>query len=647
MAATQGEEIVVTGEGLPETPATPAYGSIVLTRADLEATPSGLIENALLLVAGVQQFRRSDSRSANPTAQGSTLRALGGNATSRSLVLFDGVPVTDPFFGYVPFTALPTAQLGRVAVTRGSGAGPFGAGALAGTVELSSAPPGALPRRGASVFVDDTGASQIEVGLVQTLGGGSAVASVRRDRGPGFWTTPVEQRGTASVRAAYHNASANLRLLVPVGSDFELQGRIAAFRDERTLRFRGADSLSAGQDLSVRLVGRGPWQMDALAYVQARDYANVVVSAATFRPVLVQQGTPSTGLGAKLELRPPLGDDTVMRFGLDLRDAAGQTREEARAAATGLVTERRDAGGRNTTGGVFLEIDRVLGPAVLTAGARLDRFAIADGVFRSFAPDGAVRRNDLFDQRSGWETSVRGGAVIALGGRWHLRAAGYTGFRLPTLNELYRPFAVFPVTTLANPALRNERLRGVEAGLDYRDSQFQAALTVFDNRITDAIANATLSATLRQRINVDGIHAQGVEAQAAYAAAGWRVTASAALTKARVKASGTAAALDGRRPAQTPAQVASLAVARKWAAGHEAVLTLRHVGAQFEDDLGRDRLPAATTVDGLLRVPLRSGVAAVIRLENLLDETVVTRNQAGSIDLGAPRTVWWGLELRR
>ncbi len=67
----------------------------------------------LAWAAGFQQFRRSDSRSANPSAQGVTLRGLGGNASSRTLVLLDGVPVSDPFFGYVPFSALPFERLER------------------------------------------------------------------------------------------------------------------------------------------------------------------------------------------------------------------------------------------------------------------------------------------------------------------------------------------------------------------------------------------------------------------------------------------------------------------------------------------------------------------------------------------------------
>src|SRR3546814_13435035 len=47
-----------------------------------------------------------------------------------------------------------------------------------------------------------------------------------------------------------------------------------------------------------------------------------------------------------------------------------------------------------------------------------------------------------------------------------LRAAAYTGLRQPTLNELYRPFVVFPVVTQANANLENERLEGFEAGIE-------------------------------------------------------------------------------------------------------------------------------------------------------------------------------------
>src|SRR3990167_328721 len=122
--------IVVTGQGLAPPPSESAYSVTVLERDRIVAAPSGRIEEVLGEVAGFQQFRRSDSRSSNPTAQGGTLRALGGNASSRALVLFDGVPMADPFFGHIPLSMIAPERLASIRVTRGGGSGPFGAGAV-------------------------------------------------------------------------------------------------------------------------------------------------------------------------------------------------------------------------------------------------------------------------------------------------------------------------------------------------------------------------------------------------------------------------------------------------------------------------------------------------------------------------------------
>ena len=73
--------------------------------------------------------------------------------------------------------------------------------------------------------------------------------------------------------------------------------------------------------------------------------------------------------------------------------------------------------------------------------------------------------------------------------------------------------------------------------------------------------------------------------------------------------------------------------------------TLRHSSSQFEDDLETDRLPAQTTLDAIEPVPLTPRVSLLFRAENLTGETIITRNQAGSIDLGTPRTVWAGLRI--
>jgi len=646
-ANESGPDIVVTGSGLDDTPATPAYDVQTIGRERLRTVASGRIEDALASVAGFQQFRRSDSRSSNPSAQGVTLRALGGNATSRALVLLDGVPMADPLFGYVPLPALSPERLASARVTRGGGAGAFGAGAVAGTIELSSADARTLGLLSASALASQRGESEISATLAPELGQGFAVASARWDRGRGFWTTPVGQRDPLSARARYESWSASLRAVAPIMDSVELQGRVLAFDDRRTLRFAGADSTSSGQDASLRLVGRGDWQFDVLGYVQARDFSNIVISSdtsAAFRKSLDQHSTPSTGLGGKLELRPPIGKNHVLRLGADWRRVRADLREDVYSTLSGQIVRRRAAGGRTDDIGLFAEHDWTLGALVLTAGARADRWTIRDGYLREVAATSPV--DNHYPDRSGWDASLRGGAVWQAGGGLSLRAAAYTGLRLPTLNELYRPFRVGDVTTRANADLVNERLRGFDLGVDYAPSDaVSLSLTVFDNRVRNAVANVTIGTNLRQRRNVDAIHSKGVEGSVNLRRGAFGLDGSLALTRARVRASGVSVLLDGKRPAQTPALAASATLS--WRPDTDIVVSasLRHTGVQFEDDLETDGLPAATTLDAYAELPLGRGFAVVLRAENLWNERIVTRNQAGSIDLGASRTVWIGIRI--
>ena len=637
-------EIIVTGRGLDPALSTSIYATTTLERDVIIASPSGRIEDVLRGVAGFQQFRRSDSRSSNPSAQGVTLRALGGNATSRALVLLDGVPIADPFFGFIPLSAIAPETLGTVRVTRGGGSGPFGAGALAGTIELESAAPGESAPLLASAAINSRAESELSDVLTQRLGRGFAVASGRWDRGQGFFTTPDDQRVPATARAGFDSWNAALRAVAPLTSDVELQARVAAFRDARTLRFEGADSTSEGQEASLRIVGRGAWQFDALAYVQARDFTNVVISSTRFTPVLDQRATPSTGAGGKFELRPPLAEGHDIRIGADYRRADGKLQEDAISAFTGLVTERRRAGGATANLGLFVEDDWQIGPLLVNGGLRADRTSITGGFFRAVDPAGVPVNAISAPDRSDWAVSWRAGALFYATRRLDIRAAAYTGLRLPTLNELYRPFVVFPVLTEANAALENERLEGFEVGLGWQPiNQIVLSLTAFDNEVENAIANVTIAPNLRRRENLPAITARGVEASLAAKFGAVSIDGSLAWTDAEVRGEGASLELDGNRPAQTPQFAASATFGWQPAPGWRVAGTLRHVAAQFEDDREADRLPPATTLDAFLTAPLAGALSVMVRAENLTDETIITRNQGGSIDLGTPRTLWLGL----
>jgi len=640
--------IVVTGEPLEDTPAVAAYSSRELDRQQIISAPSGRIEDVLGAVAGFQQFRRSDSRSSNPSAQGVTLRALGGNATSRALVLLDGVPLEDPFFGYIPLSSIAPERLESIRVTRGGGSGPFGAGALAGTIDLASGDAATLGPVNASALINDRGETELSGGIAQTLGGGFAVASGRWDRGQGFFTTPRDQRVPASARAAFDSWSASLRAVAPLGPQIELQATGRIFDDKRTLRFTGADSSSQGQDASIRVVGRGEWQFDALAYVKARNFSNIVISSTRFVRVLDQRNTPSTGIGGKLEVRPPVGEAHTLRIGADYRRAEGELQEEAFSAFSGNLRERRRAGGTNSDLGLFVEDDWRLGRLILTGGLRADHTRIEDGFFIARDADGNVVSETPSADRSDWTVTYRAGAAYQVSDTLRLRTAAYSGIRLPTLNELYRPFVIFPVVTQANADLENERLEGFEAGIDLTPARgVTFSLTAFDNRLENAIANVTLTPTLRQRQNLPAIHARGLELGTSIARGIVSFDATLAYTDAEVDGrsdgGGASLALDSNRPPQSPRWAGAATLALEPREGTILSASLRHVGAQFESDQETDRLPPATTLGAYAQLPLFGRLSLVARAENLTGETIVTRNAGGTLDLGTPRTFWAGV----
>jgi outer membrane receptor protein involved in Fe transport len=275
---------------------------------------------------------------------------------------------------------------------------------------------------------------------------------------------------------------------------------------------------------------------------------------------------------------------------------------------------------------------------------RGDRWTISDGFFTERNAAGALAvSSQRFADRDGVEATGRAGALFQANDAVALRVAGYTGFRLPTLNELYRPFVVFPVTTNANPDLGLEKLRGIEGGVDFTPARgVRIGVTAFYSRLEGAIANVTIGTNIRERRNVDAVVAKGVEITAGIVRGPIFFDASYAFSDSHVRDEG---ALDGFTPSQSPRHAASATLG--WTPRQNWSLsgTVRYVGKQYEDDLETDVLPDALTVDAVVRVPVMKHLSLVGRAENVFDETVVTRNQAGSIDLGTPRTLWIGVRV--
>lgn len=658
--------VIVTGRGLGEAPGEAVYGAVAIGRDRLSLSASNRLEEVLRDVPGFQLFRRSDTRSANPTSQGATLRALGGNASSRALLVLDGVPQTDPFGGWISWPAYDPRRLRQVRVVRGGGSGSAGPGALAGTIELDSAGPQDLRGVGFSLAAGSRAGLDGSASAGLDLGQGFLTASASYARGDGFIPILEEQSGPADRAAPYEQGSFAIRAIAPLASDVELQASGLAFHDARERGTAFSEISTDGLDASLRLVGSGSLPWSALAYVQSRSFynsfASVTAGRAAANRTAEQYEVPSTGLGARVELRPRLGP-AELRIGGDWRETSGVTRERFNFQ-NGVGTRGREAGGRTRTVGAFAEASVEAGPFVLSGGGRIDRWWIEDGRLeeRIFATSEIIT-DEQFGDRSGWEPTARGGIAWRPTPDVTVRAAAYLGWRLPTLNELYRPFRVGPDATAANADLRPERLRGAEAGIEWRLlPAARIGLTLFANRLEDPIANVTLArgpgvfpgvgfvsaaGEYRRRQNLQAIDSRGIEIDGSVALGRWTLSAGYSFADAEVVADGPATPLDGLRPAQTPRHSAAATLAWSPRHGARASLSARYVGDQFEDDLNRQALDQALTFDAALLWPLSRRLSLEVRAENVSDERVEAAvSSDGIIERATPRTLWLGLRIR-
>ncbi len=649
--------IVVTGR-LPDAKSDLTEDLSMVTLSEM---PGIRVENSLQQVPSLQQFRRSDARSANPTSQGVTLRGLGGNASSRALLFLDDVPQADPFGGWVSWPGYDALNLASVRVRKGGGQSSAGPGALAGVIELDSV----QYRDSAALALAYGSRNSIDgkANYATRLGGGSVTAAASYVRGDGFIPIIAGQRGSVDRRAPYEQAGVSLRGVAPLNGSTELQANLRAFTDTRDRGVDFSDNANSGVDASLRLVDRsGDWRWSATGYVQIREFSSEFGAIAADRnsvtQTLDQFATPSTGLGARFEVRPPVGEQVELRLGGEWRRTSGETREFFTYVA-GAPTRFRTAGGQTDSYGGFAELSyQPTNALTLSAGGRLDRWAITQGFRREVNIAGTVRSDDRFADRSGTEWTGRAGFGWEFADGFSLRGAAYRAWRLPTLNELYRPFRVGADATAANENLRPERVEGVDAGLAYDNGSFNLGVTMFRNRLNGAIANVTLGqgpgnfagvgfvaagGTYRQRQNLDAIVSKGVEVDAGIDLTDTvSLIAGYAFVDAEVRGSGVSAPLNGLRPAQVPRHfgTATLAYERQ---SISASATLRYIGAQFEDDANIRALADAWTLDFDLGFEILRGMRLQLRGENLFDARVEAAiSGSGVIERANPRTLWLG-----
>lgn len=563
---------------------------VVLSSDALANSPSPAIDDALRQVAGFTLFRRSSSRVANPTAQGVTLRGVGASGASRALVLDDGVPLNDPFGGWVYWGRVPRVALERAEVLRGGASDLYGSSAMGGVVQFI--------RRKSSGLTAELSVGTQETGTA-SLFAGSDHGSVAIDlmKTGGYVLVRPEERGAVDVPATSEHASI----------DATLRGGGAFLRTSYYDEARDNGTPLQGNDTTIRQLAagfdRGPLTLRAFASDQdyEQTFSAVTEDRASER-LTVEQRVPSRGAGANAQWTQTFGARHVLIAGTEYRYARGRSDEQRGAS---FVT----AGGTQNHLAAYAEDLFAVTPALsITAGLRADRWR-------------------------GTEVSPRLSVLWRANPALAISASAYRAFRAPTLNELHRGFRVGNVNTLPNRDLRSETLTGWELGARFRNVR----VTLFEMRVEDTIANVTIAQTptliTRQRQNLGETRSRGAELDGEWTAGDWRASASWLFVDARV--------LGGERVPQVPRHQATAQVLWR-RLGAQA----RWSAMQFDDDLNQFPLAPYFVADAFASHPIGGGVELSAAIENVFDRDVEV-SATPVVTLGQPRAVRIGLRYVR
>ncbi|MFN9430793.1 MAG: TonB-dependent receptor plug domain-containing protein [Acidobacteriota bacterium] len=579
-----------------------------LDKLDVAKAPGVNLDDRLRLVPGFSLFRRNSSLAANPTTQGVSLRGLGSSGASRTLVIWDGIPLNDPFGGWIYWTRVPAEEVDRAEITRGATTSLFGDRTMSGSVALFTRP--AEPRRlSLGLEGGNLGTLQPSAGFSHLFKRLAVSTFFRAFDTDGYLIVPANRAGRIDTPAAVRFASGAIKLEYLAPRD-RLSFKLDILAEERAngtplqtnSTSLGALSATYSRDFGLASLG-------AILYHQRQQYHQSFSALAADRNserLTSFQSVPSeaTGYGLFWKRRPSRFNFTA---GNDLQYVNGASRETV--IPTGL---RIGAGDQRQTG-LFGQGDARFGRLQLFYGSR-----------------------GQFSGRAGNFYQPSGGLALELGAIRY-RASAYRSFRAPTLNELFREFRAGNAVTQANPDLRPEKLWAVESGLDYRGELFEARIGGFYKEVANLIANVTLSQTpaqiIRQRRNAASATVRGIEIEFQKRYKQFRFESSYLMADSRF--------VTGERLPQVPRHQGSAQLT--WY-GRKTLLTasMRASGLQFEDDRNSLLLPGFALFQITAGQTLHKGLVATLAVENLANREILT-GFTPFPQTGAPRLFRIGL----
>ncbi|HVT60131.1 MAG TPA: TonB-dependent receptor [Thermoanaerobaculia bacterium] len=554
------DKVVVTAsadsQSVDEVPA----AVTVIDGREIEARQARTLADLIATVPGAAVAR------AGAAGQQTSVFIRGTNS-NQTLLLWNGIPLNDPFFGGVNWQFVPTDGIERVEVVRGPFSALYGSDAMGGVVQVLTG-----SRRGGTVTLEGGGDGYLRSGVAAgaDLGGSTRVdltGDLRRGSGR------VANEGFDSEELV-----ARALWAMSPGASFGLL-------------LRGDDS-STGVPFSSGVPtprSKISWRERELAapvnFDQARWTVDGQLSRTTFNAGFRSPDDPFGPISSDTESSALRGRAVASYHALadpghDLRLALGAdaARLEVTNASSAIVNLDR---AHQRTWAAFAEASYGAGPVHLQLGARRDDNSVYGG-----------------------QTSWRAGGVVRIARHTLLRASYGQAFRAPTLGELFFPGS-------GNPALRPETGTSYEAAIEQEVGPWRFALTGFENRQRNLI---TFDLATFSDLNIGRARSRGVEGEVTFR----RGIVLARLNGTRLSAINQTTGLDLLRRPRSSANLVLAVRPGVWTLN----LVGRYVGGRADFDpatFARRRNPAFATIDLAARRRLLPWLSPYLRLDNAAD----------------------------
>ncbi|WP_440054995.1 TonB-dependent receptor domain-containing protein [Pseudoalteromonas sp. T1lg65] len=572
------EHITVTANKF-EQPLDDALSAItVINRTTIEQSNVRDVVSLLDSVAGVQVVRNGGF--------GQTVSLyLRGNDAKHTLVLMDGVRITDANSGSASLTNIPLNSIERIEVIRGAKAAMYGSDAIAGVINIVS-------REGNyNVLAATTGSHNYSnVEGVATLKHNALTIStnVGYEHTDGYDVIekdPAKPIGKDHDTDGYYNANAGVNI---------------KYGDVESGLFNLRSQYSEGEGEYDNAWGSDEYRFENythnLTWQRRTDKFSQKASYSLGKEQNKQQGSPNDN-NAYVTKRSQFEYLSQFHFNDALLFSGNLTLLNEDVSASSATFSQTERDNQSLSLGAFFN----------------DQNWLAEVVLRSDDYD--------FHGRANTYTLAVGKQLTE---QLSVKVNHGTAFRAPSLTNA---FTVDNPYYLPNPAIKPEEATNNEVILTYSESNWRVQTALYDNRVTDKIVNQYLPER-RKYIpgNVDRANFEGIDLSVGVDAFDIEHSLEASYTKAEDAKTGTQFSRRAKR-------TLSYRAYKQWE-NLDVTLHVQYRGER-EEAWAQARLPSYTVFNLAANYQLFDGLKLTARVENLTDKqytnAIAGKAQDGSL----------------